>query len=279
MTIKVKNFSFRYLGYENHIIKNINLEIHKGEFVLITGPTGCGKTSLLKCLNGLIPHHHSGYIAGSVLISEKDTKSLEVYELAPHIGLVFQNPDNQLVSFSVEKELAFGLESFGTSQKEMQEKINELLKLLNINHLKFASPQDLSGGEQQLVTISSVMIFNPIIICLDEPSSNLDPLITSQIFKILHELNQKFSITVIIVEHRLDLLLPYISRVIVMNEGSIYSDGDPLETLLDDELEKIGVNIPVILNLYKQLKTEGFNLNKIPRDKQDLINNIIKMGK
>ncbi|NHI94440.1 MAG: ABC transporter ATP-binding protein [Candidatus Lokiarchaeota archaeon] len=271
MIITVKNFSFRFLGYKEHVLKNINLEINEGEFILITGPTGCGKTSLLKCLNGLIPHHHSGYIAGSVLVNGKDTKSLEVFELAPQIGLVFQNPDNQLISFTVEKELAFGLENFGTPQNKMQEKIEDLLRLVNLNHIKLAAPQDLSGGEQQLVAISSVMIFNPLIICLDEPSSNLDPLITNQILKILYELNQKFSITIIIVEHRLDLLLPYINRVIIMKDARIYADGDPLKILLDDKLEDIGINVPLILKFFKHLQANNIKSNEIPRNFQELL--------
>ncbi|MHA1314761.1 MAG: energy-coupling factor ABC transporter ATP-binding protein, partial [Candidatus Helarchaeota archaeon] len=241
------------------------------------GPTGCGKSTLLKCFNGLIPHHHPGYISGAVLVNGMDTKNVSVFEVAPSVGLVFQNPDDQLISFTVEKELAFGLENLGTPQAEMQAKIHEIMELLKLNSLKDHAPQDLSGGQQQLVAIGSVLIFNPLMICLDEPSSNLDPSVTCKIFQILHDLNQKYSLTIIVVEHRLDLLLPYITRILVMNDGDLIYDGNPREILLKDDLVDIGINIPFTIRLYKRLKKEGIKIDQVPKCIDETMTLIKKM--
>ncbi|MHA1143163.1 MAG: energy-coupling factor ABC transporter ATP-binding protein [Candidatus Helarchaeota archaeon] len=277
MSILVQDLSFRYLDEKEKVIKNINLNVQQGEFILLTGPTGCGKSTLLKCFNGLIPHHHPGYISGAVLVNGMDTKNVSVFEVAPSVGLVFQNPDDQLISFTVEKELAFGLENLGTPQAEMQAKIHEIMELLKLNSLKDHAPQDLSGGQQQLVAIGSVLIFNPLMICLDEPSSNLDPSVTCKIFQILHDLNQKYSLTIIVVEHRLDLLLPYITRILVMNDGDLIYDGNPREILLKDDLVDIGINIPFTIRLYKRLKKEGIKIDQVPKCIDETMTLIKKM--
>lgn len=266
MSFKIKNLSFRYLDEDKYAIKNINLDFQQGEFVLITGPTGCGKSTLLKCLNGLIPHHHSGYYSGTVTINGLDTKTVEVFELAPQVGLVFQNPEDQLVSFTVEKELAFGLENLGMPQEEMRNEIARMLNLLNMESFKNQAPQDLSGGQQQLLAIGSVLILNPTMLCLDEPSSNLDPLTARHLFETIHELSRKYSFTTIVVEHRLDLLLPYLTRVVVMDEGTVIHDGDPIEVLMKDDLPPIGINLPLVIRILKYLKANGISIGKAPRD-------------
>jgi|FaiFalFF_MnMetaG_3_1042247.scaffolds.fasta_scaffold02521_3 energy-coupling factor transport system ATP-binding protein len=250
--IVIKDLSFRYQGTNFFSLKNINLKIYEGDFVLLAGPSGCGKTTLIRLLNGLIPHFYKGDYTGEVSVYGLIVKDRKTYEMAKHVGIVFQDPEDQLLSMTVEKEIAFGLENLGYKREEMFKIVNETIKLLNIEHIRFKSPYLLSGGEQQKVAIGSVLAIKPKILALDEPFSNLDLKSSYMVAELLNYLNKNFKYTIVIAEHRLEILANLVNRIIVMNEGRIIFDGSKKEVLLND-LESFGIMEPKISKISKIL--------------------------
>lgn len=261
--IETKNLTYTYPGGKNPSICDISIKVRKGEFVLITGPSGCGKTTLCRCLNGLIPHFYQGKLEGEVTVAGLNVATYETHQMAKSVGLVFQNPENQLFALSIEKDVAFGLENLGVAREKMRERVEWALKLTNIYDLRERSPHEVSGGQQQRVAIAAVLAMKPEIIVLDEPTSFLDPLSAEKIFEVIHELNQELGITVVLVEHRLDLTAKYANHVIIMDEGQVVFDGNPREILDTEETRLIGVGIPKATLLYHILKKEGMKLGEI----------------
>lgn len=254
--IKIKGLSFKYVTSSRWALKNINLEVDEGEFVLITGPSGCGKTTLCRCINGLIPHFYEGEYKGEVVLFEEiKVDEHEPYELADKVGMVFQDPESQLFMTTVEREIAFGLENLGLDREEMKNRVEWVLGLLGIEHLRDKAPYELSGGEQQKVAIAAVIAMRPRILVLDEPTANLDPISALDVINTLCRLRKEMRITVVIVEHRLDMLAPLVDRIIVMDKGSIIVSGNPREVFSKEvsRLERIGVEVPKVCLAYKEL--------------------------
>jgi energy-coupling factor transporter ATPase len=275
--IEIKNLQYTYPGASNPSVHDVSLKIEKGEFVLITGPSGCGKTTLCRCFNGLVPHFYQGEIKGEVTVAGLNVLDKHTYEMAKHVGLVFQNPENQLFALSIEKDVAFGLENNGVDRATMRQKVDWALKETGIYDIRERSPHEISGGQQQRVAIASVLAMQPDIIVLDEPTSFLDPLSAQRIFEVIARLNKEQGITVILVEHRLDLTAKYTNHLIVMDKGTIRLEGDPREILANEETRLIGVGIPKATLLYQQLKKEGFNLpDKTPLSSEELANQILE---
>ena len=261
--IETRNLSYTYPGATKPSIVDVSLKVEKGDFVLITGPSGCGKTTLCRCFNGLIPHFYQGELKGEITVADKDVTKHQTHEMAKHVGLVFQNPENQLFALSIEKDVAFGLENLGFSREEMRKRVDWALNLTGIYDLRERSPHEVSGGQQQRVAIASVLAMQPEIIVLDEPTSFLDPLSAEKIFQVIHELNKTLGITVVLVEHRLDLTARYANHIIIMDEGKICSDGETREILSNEETRLIGVGIPKATLLYKLLGNEGMKLGDV----------------
>jgi energy-coupling factor transporter ATPase len=261
--IETKNLTYTYPGVSKPSINDVSIKVEKGEFVLITGPSGCGKTTLCRCFNGLIPHFYQGELKGEITVANMDTTKQQTHIMAKSVGLVFQNPENQLFALSIEKDVAFGLENLGVPRDEMRKRVEWALKLTGIYDLRERSPHEVSGGQQQRVAIAAVLAMQPEIIVLDEPTSFLDPLSAEKIFKVIHDLNKKLGITVVLIEHRLDLTAKYADHTIIMDEGKVCFDGNPREVLSTDEARLIGVGIPKATLLYQLLKKEGINLNNL----------------
>jgi energy-coupling factor transporter ATPase len=269
--IETKNLTYTYPGVTKSSISDVSIKVEKGEFALITGPSGCGKTTLCRCFNGLIPHFYQGELKGEITVAGMDTRKHQTHAMAKNVGLVFQNPENQLFALSVEKDVAFGLENLGLPREEMRKKVDWALKLTNIYDLRERSPHEVSGGQQQRVAIAAVLAMQPKIIVLDEPTSFLDPLSAEKIFDVIHELNKKLGITVVLVEHRLDLTAKYADHIIIMDEGKVCFDGNPREILTNEETRLIGVGIPKATLLYQILRKEGINLNgRTPLSSEEL---------
>lgn len=261
--IETANLSYTYPGGTRQSISDVSLSVDRGEFVLITGPSGCGKTTLCRCFNGLIPHFYQGEMNGEITVAGLKVKEHPTYELAQHVGLVFQNPENQLFALSVEKDVAFGLENLGVSREEMCKTVDRALQLTGINDLRERAPHELSGGQQQRVAIASVLAMKPEVIVLDEPTSFLDPLTARRIFEVIHDLNRNLGITVVLVEHRLDLTAKYADHIIVMDQGKILLEGDPHEILKSEEARLVGVGIPKATRLYQMLLKDGAKLGDV----------------
>ena len=262
--IKTENLTYTYPIGVKPAFEDVSIEIEKGEFVVLTGPSGCGKTTLCRCLNGLVPHFYGGKLEGEVTVAGLRVTEHPIYELAQHAGLVFQNPENQLFALSVEKDVAFGLENLGISREEIQRRVNWALQITGIEDLRNRAPHELSGGQQQRVAIASILVMQPEVIVLDEPTSFLDPLGAQKIFQVIDELNKDLGITVILVEHRLDMASRYADRIIVMNKGRVVLNGKPREVFDSEEARLIGIGIPKATRLYQLLKANGVNLNRVP---------------
>jgi energy-coupling factor transporter ATP-binding protein EcfA2 len=276
--IETKNLTYIYPGAATPSIKDISIRVEKGEFVLITGPSGCGKTTLCRCFNGLIPHFYQGELKGEILVAGIDITKHPTYELAKHVGLVFQNPENQLFGLSIEKDVAFGLENLGLSRENMRERVDWALNLTGIYDLRERSPHEVSGGQQQRVAIATVLAMQPDIIVLDEPTSFLDPLSAEKIFEVIRELNQNLGISVVLVEHRLDLTAKYSNHIIIMDKNKVRFDGNTRDVLSNEEVRLIGVGIPKATLLYEMLKKDGAEIgNSTPLSSEELAAQILEV--
>ncbi|OYT62836.1 MAG: energy-coupling factor ABC transporter ATP-binding protein [Thermofilum sp. ex4484_15] len=268
--IEVINLSFKYEGTEEYALNNVNLRIKEGEYVVITGPSGSGKSTLCRTLNGLIPHFYRGHMEGDIRIFGISTRAKRTHELARLVGMVFQESENQLFLSSVEREIAFGLENLGLPRDYIRKRVKWALRNFKLEGLKDKAPYELSGGQQQKVAIASVMAMSPRILVLDEPTSNLDPLSAFEIIALIHQVNKAMGVTVILVEHRLELALKYATRLILMKEGRVITDGDPREVITSKEARSLGIGIPKVVEVYKRLKEEGIELPRIPLSSEEL---------
>jgi len=262
--IRIKDFSFFYADSPKPALENINLTINDGEFVIITGPSGGGKSSLCRCINGLIPHFYGGKISGRVEINGLDTIQHKTSELATHVGMVFQDPENQLITTDVEREIAFGLENMSFPHDSINRKIEESLDAVGIPHLRQKQISELSGGEKQRVAIASVLALHPRILILDEPTSELDPKGAEEVLNVIKRLNEELGITIILIEHRMDRVIHHSDRMIVITNGHIITDENPRLVLSNGHWEQAGIGIPPIIQLTHKLKEKGFNISKIP---------------
>lgn len=261
--ISVRNLTFTYLGSDYPALVNVNMNITEGSFILITGPSGCGKTTLLRTFNGLIPNFYPGDFKGEVRIYGLSVTEHRTFELARYVGMVFQEPENQLLTLSVERDIAFGLENLGMKREEIRERVDWALEVVGIERLREKAPYELSGGEQQKVAIAAAIAMQPKILVLDEPLSNLDPLSARSIVKLLEELRNKLKLTIIVAEHRLDLLSRYADAIYIMKAGSIIAGGPPKEILKLDIASDVGISIPKVIEIWKMLKYH-INLNDDP---------------
>jgi len=262
--IEAKSLTYTYPGGTKPSIEDVSITLESGEFVILTGPSGCGKTTLCRCFNGLIPHFYGGKLEGDLVVAGLKVSEHLIYELARHVGLVFQNPENQLFALSVEKDVAFGLENLGMPRDEIKKRVDWALQMTGIEDLRERAPNELSGGQQQRVAIACVLAMQPEVMVLDEPTSFLDPVGAQKIFEVVNDLNKKLGITVVLVEHRLDLASQYANHVIVVDEGKIVLDGEPREVFTSETARLIGVGIPKATRLYQVLKEGGIRLSRVP---------------
>jgi energy-coupling factor transporter ATP-binding protein EcfA2 len=268
--IEFNDFSFKYVGSDSLALKKVNLSIEAGEYVVVSGPSGCGKTTLCRAINGLVPQFHRGYIAGNVFVDSKSTRENSVADMAGITGLVFQNPSNQLVTLNVEKEIAFGPENLGVDPAEIRKRVEHLIHLLGLEHLREKHPHEMSGGEQQRVAMAATLALRPKILVADEPTSNLDPQSAEMILELIAEQNRE-GMTVVLVEHRLDVVAKDASRLILMNEGSVVADGPPEDVLLMDICQDIGIGIPKAVEVFKRLRSKDLHLPEVPMTGEDLV--------
>ncbi|MFX1487688.1 MAG: energy-coupling factor ABC transporter ATP-binding protein [Promethearchaeota archaeon] len=262
--IRFENFSFRYKGNEEYALNNINLEIEKNKFILLCGETGSGKTTLIRCMNGLIPQFYSGFYKGKVFVDGKDTVETSIANLSTEVGIVFQNPENQLIAMNVEYEIAFGLENLGFSSKIISQRIEESASLTEIEDLLDKAPFELSGGEQQRVAIASILVLDPKIIILDEPTALLDPQMAKKIIYLLKEIQTERGITILISEHRLDLILPFTDQMILMNDGKIIEHNSSERVINGIEFQNLKLNKPILYKVYNDFKQKHLFYGTIP---------------
>lgn len=225
--IQMHDVGFTYLGSAHPVLRNISFKVYPGEFVLVLGRSGSGKSTFSMLMNGLIPHSIPGNLTGTVEVDGLTTSASPVHELATRVGMVFQDPDAQIVNVLVQDEIHFGMENLLWNEEIIKAKGRESMRRLGIESLRFRNVMSLSGGQKQKVILSSVIGVAPKLLVLDEPTANLDPLGTREVFEIIGQLNREHNITVIMVENRVDELVEWITRVVLLEDGTITLDGPP----------------------------------------------------
>jgi energy-coupling factor transport system ATP-binding protein len=226
---KVENLTYYYPEAKKPALQNINTTIEEGEFLLITGGSGCGKSSLARALAGLIPDFYGGTIGGTVLFRDQNIRAMDRRALARQAGIVFQDPEKQLVMTGVEAEIAFGLENLGLAQQEMFRRVAEVMNFLGLNSFKAELTANLSGGQKQKLALGSVLAMQPYALILDEPTSQLDPVVAEDLFNLIKRLNEEMNLTIILIEQRLERCFHLADRVLVMENGRIIQAGTPGE--------------------------------------------------
>ncbi len=220
--IRVEGLSFSYPNAARPVLDGVSFDVEAGELVLVCGPSGGGKSTLLRCLNGLVPHFHGGTFGGRVLVGGRDTREHQPRELADVVGLVLQDPESQIVAETVEDEIAFGMENLGLSAAAMRKRLEEVLDLMGIAPFRGRRLNTLSGGELQRVAIASMLSMQPSVLLLDEPTSQLDPQAAEELLTTVQRLNDDLGLTVLIAEHRLERVAQYADRVLyVPGDGTV----------------------------------------------------------
>jgi energy-coupling factor transporter ATP-binding protein EcfA2 len=242
--IELNDFSFQYTTGKQPALQHVSLSVEEGEFIAIIGPNGSGKSTLCDTIAGFVPHFFKGETSGSVKVDGVETLSSTLAEMVLHAGLVFQNPFNQISGskFTVYEEIAFGLENLGVPGGEMAGRIEEVMALTGIKDLADRSPYALSGGQQQRVALASILVMQPRVMVLDEPTSQLDPIGTREVFQVVRSMTSK-GITIVMAEHKVEHIAAFADRVIVLDEGKILLQGTARDTLTDPLLPERGVGV------------------------------------
>jgi energy-coupling factor transporter ATP-binding protein EcfA2 len=277
--IEFVGVSWTYEERREPALVNVNLSIRRGEVVVVTGPSGAGKTTLCRCLNGLIPHFFRGELVGDVNVAGMSVRENDIPFLAAKVGLLFDDPSNQLFNSTVEEELAFGPENYAVPVAEIKQRIDEGLKFARLEGSRYKNPHALSGGQQQACALAAIYTMRPEVFVLDEPTANLDPFGAQLIFQRLSDLIASDSRTFVIVEHNLEAVLPYAGRLVVMDRGRIVADGTPSEVLKQvDLMEGIDLQVPHATQLSYELQKRGHNWRSIPFTTEDgvaMLNDIL----
>jgi energy-coupling factor transport system ATP-binding protein len=225
--VDLRDITYTYEGEATPVINAVSLRVEPGEFVLILGPSGCGKSTLLNVLNGTIPHTLRGELSGHAVVCGKSVPDTKVTNFATEVGMVFQDPEAQIINTRVRDEVCFGLENLCRPVDEIIARQAEALAYVGLPDAGDLSIFDMSGGQKQRISIAAVLAARPRLLVLDEPTANLDPAGMAEVFAVLHRLNREFNTTIVMVEHRVDELADRVSRVIMMDRGAVVFDGKP----------------------------------------------------
>ena len=284
--IKFSNVSLIYPNSTTTVLENLNLEIVEGEMVLVIGSTGSGKSSLLRLINGLVPHHTGGILAGDVSVDGISTQLVKPGGMAHLIGIVGQNPANGFVADTVEEELAFGMEALNLPNDVMRKRVEEVLDLLSLAPLRNRVIATLSGGEQQRVAIGTALVAHPKVLVLDEPTSALDPIAAEEVLSILHRLVHDLSLTVVIAEHKLERVIGFADRIVRINSDGVANIGTPEEVMLKSPiappivhlaralgLDEIGLSVRELRRMTTDIREATYNpLNaSVPQQEKEII--------
>lgn len=264
--INLQNVTYKYPLTDTPALQNINLQVNEGEFVAVIGPNGAGKSTLCYTLAGFVPHFFKGELTGIVEVLGKESHSSTLSEWVLNVGLAFQNPFNQIsgAKYTVFEELAFGLENIGIPRDEMKARVEDAMKLTGIRDLAERSPYSLSGGQQQRVALTSILVMQPKVLVLDEPTSQMDPIGTREVFGVIHSMAER-GMTVILAEHKVEWIAQFADRVIALKDGGILLDGTPSEVLTSPLLQENGFGISRYTSVARQAKEIGlWKKEKLP---------------
>ena len=275
MAIEVKNISYTYPGSTVTAVENVSMKIEKGERVAIIGQNGAGKSTTVKLMNNIYKP-----TSGEIIIDGINTKNQTTAQTAPHVGYVFQNPFNQITGArdTVYGEIAYGLENFGVPVEEIKTRVEKIMEITNTTYLQEKNPFELSGGQQQRVALASVLVLEPDILVIDEPTSQLDPQETERVFEIIKTMKQMGK-TIILVEHKMELVAEYCDEVVVLHQGKVIRHGDKHDVLSEIELEKFGVMLPLTVYLANELKKHGVRMKDNIITSDEMADQLQKIGK
>lgn len=242
--IRFERVTYSYPQTKRPALRDVQLQIDEGSWVAVLGANGAGKSTFCAAVAGFIPHHFRGELYGRVLVNRTDTAATPLSELVTQVGLVFQNPLNQFsgAKLTVAEEAAFGLENLGVPREAMIRRVEAALEWMGLQTVADRSPYTLSGGEQQRLALACILVLEPRILVLDEPTSQLDSAGTREVYDSLRSLLASRHLTVILVEHKTEWIAQYADRVLVLNEGAVVLDGSPREVLAHADLSRLGVN-------------------------------------
>ncbi len=263
--IRISDFTFQYDSGRTPALQNINMTIADGDFVGIIGNSGAGKSTLTYAMNGVIPGFYRGDYYGSVEVNGMDTVETRPEIIASHVGSVFQDIDAQMVASVVEDEILFGLENFGIPHDEIEGRVTEALAACGIEDLRMRHIDTLSGGQRQKVAVASIVALRPRMIVLDEPTGELDPQSSEQIFALLSDINRVYGTTIVIVEQKIALLCAYARKLAVLDHGHLAFFGPVREVLANGRaMESLGIHVPRIVSLHQALSERGWYQGTAP---------------
>ncbi len=272
--IKIENVYYKYYdNSDNFALKGIDLTINKGEFIAVVGHNGCGKSTLSKLLNSIfIP------TTGTITVDGIDTKNDDkLFEIRKKVGLVLQNPDNQIVAGIVEEDVAFGCENLGFRPQEIRERVDYALKAVDMYDYRLHSPEKLSGGQKQRVAIAGIIAMKPECIVLDEPTAMLDPKGRDEVLNTIRELNKKLGITIVLITHYMEETI-LADKIVMMNDGAIMLSGTPKEFFSDVELlKRYRLDVPQVTELCYKLKGCGYELPDSVLDEHECVEALYKL--
>lgn len=275
--IKCGDISFKYFSHENgeehYALNGVNLEVKRGEFLVVLGHNGSGKSTIAKHINALLlPTEGAIYVKG---LNTKDKDNL--WEVRKTAGMVFQNPDNQLVATIVEEDVAFGPENLGVESKEIRARVDEALKKVGMYEYRRHAPHLLSGGQKQRIAIAGILAMQPECIIFDEPTAMLDPSGRKEVMNTIREINKNLGITIVLITHYMDEAAQG-DRVIVMEQGKIVLEGNPREVFSKVKtMKEIGLDVPQVTELAYELQKEGINISTEILNVDEMVNALCQL--
>lgn len=264
--IQLQAFSYRYPATEVPALDQIDLTVDEGELLAVVGPNGAGKSTLCYALAGYLPHFFGGEVHGSLRVAGRDATRVGPDQLAGEVGLVFQDPFSQITGarFTVREEIAFGLENLGVPREQMPARIERALAVTGLEQAADRSPYALSGGQQQRLALASILVMEPQLLVLDEPTSQLDPLGTQEVFRAIHALTEASRTTVVLAEHKLEWVANFADRVLLLSEGRLAAIGPPNQVLTGPAAARSGVGETRYSAAARRARQRGFGRSGAP---------------
>lgn len=271
------NLTYQYPTSQQKVLKDISFSVKKGELCAIIGANGSGKTTLCNAVRGFIPGFYKGEMTGEVLVNGINVQKEKMGDLALHIGFVFQNPFTQIsgIAKTVYEELAFGLENMGVEPDKIHERIECIMKLTHIDEFRDRDPYQLSGGQQQRVALAAILVMEQEVLVIDEPTSQLDPQSTDDIFEIIWQMKEMGK-TIVLVEHKMEQIAEYADHVIVLEKGKVVMDGTPKEVFTDTDILRYHTRLPQCTRIALEMMKERISFSKIPITVEETIRELKK---
>ncbi len=276
--ISFEKVSYTYPGAERRALCDISVTVPRGQYVVLMGANGAGKTTFCRLLNGINPHSTGGRLQGVVRVAGLDTTLHRVAELSQKVGLVLEDPETQLFTGSVKSEVVFGAENLGIERGELVNRMKWALKAVGLEDLMDRIPAALSGGQKQRLAIASVMAMYPEILVLDEPASQLDPAGCSEVFAVIRELNKKYGLTIILAAHQSEEIAQFSDRILVFAQGMIIGDGSPKEVFANKQiLTEACIREPQVTALADYLCGKGIQTRGVPVTVEEMEEYLLKL--